>query len=91
MVSAPAANASTARPPAKCTENPPNFWGWIDTDGVNLRTGPSTHYASRGHLYEGDRLTITCTRGGWYYGHIAHARNGLKGWGWVRHDMILNN
>ncbi|MCZ1012113.1 SH3 domain-containing protein [Streptomyces lydicus] len=89
-VEAQAASAAS-RPPARCTENGPNFWAWIDVNGANLRKGPSTSYASRGSLYENDRLNITCTRGGWYYGKILSSRTGLKGWGWVRHDMVLNH
>ncbi|BDH10498.1 SH3 domain-containing protein [Streptomyces hygroscopicus] len=87
---APTASAAS-RPPAKCSYNFPDFWGWVDTNGTNVRTGPSTSYSSRGQLYVDDRMTIRCGRGDWYYGTIVSAKNGLRGSGWVRHDMILNN
>ncbi|MFF2206348.1 SH3 domain-containing protein [Streptomyces sp. NPDC058145] len=66
--------------------------GHINTNGVNLRSGPSTRYSSKGVLSKGTRTYIYCYRDSskdaWDYIKVTSGANkGVKGW--VRHD--LNN
>ncbi len=48
----------------------------ITGNGVNLRSGPGTAYASLAKLYAGDAISVTGTRGNWY----AVTHNGTAGY-----------
>ncbi|MFJ9748700.1 SH3 domain-containing protein [Streptomyces chartreusis] len=56
--------------------------GQKTTTAVNLRTGPSTKYKSRGVLSKGTRFNEYCTKDFiWYYGKVANGANkNKKGW-----------
>jgi hypothetical protein len=89
VATAPAAHAVGEN--KRCTINWSNAAGRVKNNGWNLRTGPSTGYTSRGYLYNGDRLTLLCSRGSWEYTELrARSRSGLaKGTrGWVRSDGL---
>ncbi|AWN31793.1 hypothetical protein DKG71_00480 [Streptomyces sp. NEAU-S7GS2] len=90
-MSAPAASAASAasRLPSKCTAKE-DFYNWVDTDFARLRTGPSTSYTVRGLMREGDRMKFSCSNGRWLYGKVLHSKSGIKGYGWIREDMLLN-
>ena len=55
---APAANA--AQMPCKA-----RVYYEINANGVNIRSGPSTHYTSKGLLYKGDWGRKITTKGSW--------------------------
>ncbi|MDT0616283.1 MULTISPECIES: SH3 domain-containing protein [Streptomyces] len=90
VTAAPAAHAVGEH--SKCTVN----WshgetGTVSKNGWNLRTGPSTGYASRGLLYRGDTVKLLCSRGNWDYTELSkRSKSGLsKGTrGWVRSDGL---
>ncbi|HWU09635.1 MAG TPA: SH3 domain-containing protein [Streptomyces sp.] len=89
VTTAPAAHAVGEN--KQCTVNWSNGAGKVKNNGWNLRTGPSTGYTSRGYLYNGDRLSILCSRGSWDYTEFsARSKSGLpKGIrGWVRSDGL---
>ncbi|MFE1190086.1 hypothetical protein [[Kitasatospora] papulosa] len=54
-VLAPTASAASA---STCTYNVADHDARVDGNGVNYRTGPSTGYASKGFLYDNDRLRV---------------------------------
>lgn len=90
VAGAPAAHAVGEH--SKCTVNWPDFGATVSKNAWNLRTGPSTAYASRGYLYRGDRLTVLCSRGNWDYTQLTRrSASGLaKGTkGWVRQDGLV--
>ncbi|MFD4574732.1 SH3 domain-containing protein [Streptomyces sp. NPDC058417] len=75
----------------KCTVNWSNYGATVAKNGWNLRTGPSTAYASRGYLYRGDRLTVLCSSSAWDYSQLTQrSKSGIpKGTkGWVRDDGL---
>lgn len=89
VTTAPAAHAVGEN--SKCTVNWSNFGATVAKNGWNLRTGPSTAYASRGYLYRGDKLTVLCSRGAWDYSQLSQrSKSGIpKGTkGWVRDDGL---
>ncbi|GKQ33575.1 SH3 domain-containing protein [Streptomyces sp. A012304] len=89
VTTAPAAHAVGEH--SKCTVNWSNFGATVAKNGWNLRTGPSTAYASRGYLYRGDKLTVLCSRGVWDYSQLTQrSKSGIpKGTkGWVRDDGL---
>ncbi|MEE1736449.1 SH3 domain-containing protein [Streptomyces sp. BE147] len=89
VTAAPAAHAVGES--SKCTVNWSNASGTVKKNAWNMRTGPSTGYASRGYLYNGDRLNILCSRGDWDYTALsARSKSGMaKGTrGWVRSDGL---
>ncbi|MFE2102838.1 SH3 domain-containing protein [Streptomyces sp. NPDC059468] len=89
VTTAPAAHAVGES--SKCTINFRNFPGTVGKSGWNYRTGPSTHYTSRGLLYRGDKLTVLCSRNTWVYTRLSRrSASGLpKGMrGWVRQDGL---
>ncbi|MGW0875325.1 SH3 domain-containing protein [Streptomyces sp. NPDC002740] len=89
VTTAPAAHALGET--SKCTVNWSNFGATVSKNGWNYRTGPGTTYASRGHLYRGDKLTVLCSRGNWDYSQLTHrSKSGIaKGTkGWVRDDGL---
>ncbi|MFE6412137.1 SH3 domain-containing protein [Streptomyces sp. NPDC057837] len=89
VTTAPAAHAVGEH--SKCTVNWSNFGATVAKNGWNLRTGPSTAYASRGYLYRGDKLTVLCSRGDWDYSQLTQrSKSGIpKGTkGWVRDDGL---
>lgn len=91
VTTAPAAHAVGEN--SKCTVNWSNFSAKVGKNAWNLRTGPSTGYASRGYLYRGDRLTVLCSRGNWDYSQLTQrSKSGIpKGTrGWVRDDGLVN-
>lgn len=91
VTAAPAAHAVGEN--SKCTVNWSNFRATVGKNAWNLRTGPSTAYASRGYLYRGDRLTVLCGRGSWDYAQLSsRSRSGIaKGTkGWVRSDGLVS-
>ena len=68
------------------------FDGHINTNSVNLRSGPSTSYASKGLLSKGTKTFLYCykegnaTRYSWdYIKFISGPHKGVKGW--VRGDF----
>ncbi|MGW7641712.1 SH3 domain-containing protein [Streptomyces decoyicus] len=87
-ISAPEASAA---PRAQSTCHKQNFYNWIETNGARLRTGPSSSYKSRGLLYNGDRMKFSRSCGRWLYGKVLSSTTGLKGYGWVRDDMLYNH
>ncbi|WP_330342650.1 SH3 domain-containing protein [Streptomyces sp. NBC_00557] len=91
VTTAPAAHAVGENP--KCTVNWANFQATVSRNGWNLRTGPSTAYASRGYLFRGDKLTVLCSRGSWDYSQLSQrSKSGIpKGTrGWVREDGLAH-
>ncbi|MET8605564.1 SH3 domain-containing protein [Streptomyces rubiginosohelvolus] len=86
---APTASAAGS---ASCSYNIADHNAVADGNGINYRTGPSTSYASKGFLYDGDDLRVYCGKGTWYYTKLIHrSKSGMaKGtYGWVRSDMLL--
>ncbi|WP_433406956.1 SH3 domain-containing protein [Streptomyces sp. CA-146814] len=83
---APAANAVGS---SKCNIKdalPGGVWE-TSASNVNLRSGPSTSYSSKGQLKKGTDFTYHCTykvgnrKGLWYYGTVRQgAHKGTKGW-----------
>ena len=68
VATAPAASAA-----GSCNYNYPDAWWYLNTNGVNFRSGPSTKYVSVGVLYKSDRIWVTCgdwrrPDGIWMYG-----------------------
>ncbi|MGW4518428.1 SH3 domain-containing protein [Streptomyces sp. NPDC004393] len=59
--------SAAAAPAASAADAPcvPRVYYTINTNAVNLRTGPSTGYASRGLLYKGDWGRKIGTSGSW--------------------------
>ncbi|MFE7440102.1 hypothetical protein ACFU7X_06535 [Streptomyces chartreusis] len=56
-----------------------------------MLTGPGTNYATKGQLYNGDRLRVYCGKSNWFYTKLtARSKSGMaKGTaGWVRGDLI---
>jgi uncharacterized protein YgiM (DUF1202 family) len=91
VTTAPAAHAAGEH--SKCTVNWSNFSATVGKNGWNYRTGPSTGYASRGHLYRGDKVTVLCSRGSWDYAQLPQrSKSGIpKGTrGWVHEDGLLS-
>ncbi|NLO07810.1 MAG: SH3 domain-containing protein [candidate division WS1 bacterium] len=64
------------------SSNPP---AWISADTVNVRSGPGTHYDSRGKLNRGDKVFIVEKRSGW-----SKCRT-PGGFGWIRDDLLDRN
>jgi len=73
----------------------------ITTNGVNIRTGPGTGYASKGLLYKGDTFVATCgvLKGpknhpkAWMYSKLLHrSKSGLPAgtWGWIRDGFAVS-
>lgn len=56
--------------------------GIINTDYVNIRSGPATTYEVLGQLSQGSQVEITDSRNGWY-----QVKNSQLS-GWVRNDLI---
>ena len=56
--------------------------GIINTDNVNIRSGPATTYDAVGRLNQGSSVEILSSRNDWYQIQA----NSLKGW--VRNDLI---
>ncbi|MFC8125421.1 SH3 domain-containing protein [Streptomyces sp. NPDC057302] len=83
VTTAPAAHAVGEH--SKCTVNWSNASGKVKKNVWNLRSGPSSGYASRGYLYNGDRLNILCSRGKWDYTSLS-AKSNTRGW--VRSDGL---
>ncbi|WP_406254772.1 SH3 domain-containing protein [Streptomyces chartreusis] len=82
---APTASAANGLP-ANCVQV--YSVGQKTTTAVNLRTGPSTKYKSRGVLSKGTRFTEYCTKNFiWYYGKVANGAHKNKK-GWVHGDYI---
>ncbi|WP_416974630.1 hypothetical protein [Streptomyces sp. 4F14] len=87
MALAPAASAVAS---SSCSYRT-GFTGTVDGNGVNYRTGPSTGFVSKGLLYDGDQVRISCGKGAWFYGSLAKRSKGgpAKGaTGWIRSDML---
>ncbi|MFF5019021.1 hypothetical protein [Streptomyces sp. NPDC001165] len=88
LATAPAASAVGS---SACNSAWYYFHGHINTNGVNLRNGPSTSYYSKGVLSKGTGTYIYCyrdyaTKMSWDYVKITSGPNkGVKGW--VRGDF----
>jgi uncharacterized protein YraI len=81
VTASPAASAASER--RACTIRFADHPGKITA--FNFRTGPSVSHASLGYLYRGDKITLRCARGDWYFGTLsAHSKSGLtkdtSGW-----------
>ncbi|TLS46121.1 SH3 domain-containing protein [Streptomyces montanus] len=91
VTSAPAAHAVGES--SKCTVNWADFGATVGKNGWNLRTGPSTAYASRGYLYRGDKLKVLCSKGAWDYSQLTQrSKSGIpkNTRGWVREDGLVS-
>lgn len=72
--SSPSSSASSSYPPA-----------WIEPETVNVRSGPGTHYDSRGQLRRGTKVFIVKQERGW-----SKCRT-PGGYGWIRDDLLERN
>lgn len=78
----------TAPPAAAAVPSACNWeWQWPQkkrtTAAVNLRSGPSTNYVSKGILFTGTTFTEYCNKDfEWSYGKVTSGANSGK-WGWV--------
>ncbi|MCZ1011958.1 SH3 domain-containing protein [Streptomyces lydicus] len=92
ITAAPAAHAAGEN--HQCSVNwEPDFGAKEAKNAWNYRSGPSTGYTSRGHLYRGDKLKVFCSKGNWYYSQLtARSKSGIpKGTkGWVRGDGLVH-
>ncbi|MGW7200838.1 SH3 domain-containing protein [Streptomyces chryseus] len=89
LMTAPAASAASE--PSSCTKRFGDHAGTITANAINVRSGPSTSYASKGYLYRSDNIKLKCGRGDWYYGTLtARSKSGLPAYtsGWV-HERFL--
>ncbi|WP_326581767.1 SH3 domain-containing protein (plasmid) [Actinacidiphila glaucinigra] len=74
-----------------CTANVTDQDVWPYSDGLRLRSGPSTTYSAKGLLYGSDRLTVRCRKGSWYYiSTDTKTRTGIarNTYGWISGSYI---
>ncbi|MFF9074575.1 SH3 domain-containing protein [Streptomyces sp. NPDC014872] len=88
LVTAPAASAADS---SSCNSGTYGFNGHINTNSVNLRSGPGTSYSSKGLLSKGTKTYFYCYRdfgaNKWSWDYIKVTSGPHKGVkGWVRGD-----
>lgn len=86
------ASPANASCPQGFTDINPDTNGSFIASGANIRTGPGTNCASRGHGQAGQSATYHC----WTVGHDGatwtHLRNNATGTqGWTRDNLLANN
>ena len=91
---APNASAATVGS-SYCNKNVSDFVDTINTNNVNMRSGPSTHYSILRQLNKGAHVTVYCldvtnwsTDDAWAY--VKYNATGLHGWvdAWYLTDYV---
>ncbi|MEA3403258.1 MAG: SH3 domain-containing protein [Armatimonadota bacterium] len=57
--------------------------GYVDGDGVRLRSGPGTSYGIKASLAKGQTLYVTEHRGEWYRAQVHHGQDG-----WIHESLV---
>ncbi len=73
------AGRATSSSSSSSSQSPP---AWISASSVNVRSGPGTHYDSRGLLQRGTKVYIIGGERGW-----SKCRT-PGGYGWIRDDLL---